>query len=228
MPLTGATGMAVMPGTLGGQAINWKSWLPEDASVGANVQGAWAERLQKQRQPHEMAMLRQQQQPEMQALGLRAAADARKSALLSQLQGQMASFQQVGGKAAPLPGITVGGVWSDPQVQQQANAMRARNDQGAATQQRDIQTQMAGRGFSSRSPLLAALQAQVGASNRAANSAGERELRWDAAQGNARHLLNTQVARQNQWAQAEDSDIRRRQLQMSGYNALLGALTGLV
>lgn len=143
--------------------------------------------------------------------------------------GQMgATFGQVGGQSPPSPEITVGGVWSPDQVQQQVNAARAGNDQATQARQAVMQRQMAGRGFGANSPLAMALGVGMGNQNLATNTGAEREIRWNAAQGNAQHQLATQQAREQQFASRQDEDIRRRQSQLQAYSALLGALGGLV
>ncbi len=153
------------------------------------------------------------------------------SQLFPLLSGQfsaMGDFDRVGGQSGQSPNIKVGGVWSGDQVQQQVNATRATNDAGLAAQQQAMQQKMAGRGFGANSPLAQALGTSMQNANLAANTGAEREIRWDAAQGNAAHRLESQVARENQFATRMDEDIRRRQTQMQGYSALLAALAGVV
>jgi hypothetical protein len=148
--------------------------------------------------------------------------------LLSGQLSQMGQFGRVGGQSGPSPNIKVGGVWNGNQIQQQVNATRANNDAALAAQQQAMQSKMAGRGFGANSPLAQALGTSMQNANLAANTGAEREIRWDAASGNAEHLLNSQVAREQQFATRMDEDIRRRQTQMQGYSALLAALSGLV
>jgi hypothetical protein len=138
------------------------------------------------------------------------------------------SQERVGGANQPLPNITVGGVYSPQQTQEQVNAARSQNDRNVAQNQRQSQDQLAGRGFGSNSPLLQAIQAQQQMAGMQANSDQERQLRFDAATANARQQLDSETLRQNQWTQNEDADIRRRQVATSQANALLSALAGLV
>lgn len=139
-----------------------------------------------------------------------------------------ATFGQVGGTSQPLPNITVGGVYSPQQTQEQVNAARAGNDRSTASTQLQTQQKLAGKGFGATSPLLQALQSQQQMAGMQANSEAERGIRFDAAGANAKQQLASEQARQAQWAQNEDIDVRRKQTQQQGYNALLSALTGLV
>ncbi len=137
-------------------------------------------------------------------------------------------FATIGGQSPASPEITVGGVLNPQQVQQQVNAMRAHNDQKAQTQMQGNSQDLAGRGFGSNSPLLAALQGQAQANNLATNTAGARDIRLNAAQMNASHLLDTQQAREGQFASRQREDIERRKPYWAYQTSLLGALAGLV
>lgn len=136
--------------------------------------------------------------------------------------------ERVGGSNAPLPEITVGPVYTPQQTQEQVNKGRATNDQQTQQTQLRTQQELAGKGFGATSPLLAALQSQQGMAGMQANSELERGIRFDTAKDNAQQLLSTQQARQGQWAQNEDADIRRRQVAGQQQNALLAALAGLI
>lgn len=150
------------------------------------------------------------------------------------LQGQLGSafsgggMASAGGQSPPSPEITVGGVWNPQQVQQQVNAARAGNDQTTAKRVQSAGQDMASRGFGSSSPLLQALQGQAYAANLGTNTTNEREIRNNAGQQNAQHLLGTQSARENQFASREKADIARRAPYWQTMNSLVGALSGLV
>jgi hypothetical protein len=135
-----------------------------------------------------------------------------------------AEYAASGGTVGPAPEISVGPVWNQQQVQQQVNSGRARNDQAAQTQMRETQNSLAGKGFGGNSPLLAALQNQTQMGNMAANSDMERETRWNAAEGNAGHVLDTQKARSDQYLGVEDIRQRRDQMRLSGLAAMLSAM----
>lgn len=134
---------------------------------------------------------------------------------------------RVGGASRPLPGVTVGGVWDDNQVQQQVNAARAGIDQRTAGRQQQAGRSAAGRGFSPSSPLLQALSTQIGNAGMAAGADAERGIRWDAAEGNARQRLSAEQLAQQQWSDYEDADIRRRQAATTRTGTLLQALAAM-
>lgn len=138
------------------------------------------------------------------------------------------SNERVGGQNAPLPNITVGGVYSPDQIQQQVNAGRAANDRSTAQSQKGTQDKLLGRGFGTNSPLLQAIQTQQQMAGMQANSELERQLRFDTAGANARQQTSSESLRQQQWAQNEDADIRRRQVANQQSNVLLQALASLI
>lgn len=129
-----------------------------------------------------------------------------------------------GGQSGPSPEITVGPVWNDSQVQQRVNQMRAGNDATVGSQVGQMNQSLGGRGFGSGSPLAQEMEARMRGMGMMANSSGENDLRWNAAQGNAQHVLGTQVARSNQFAQRMDEDVRRKGIEAGRKNNLLEAL----
>lgn len=147
------------------------------------------------------------------------------------LQGQ---FSSVGGGApggSPVgkqPNITVGGVWNPGQVQQQVNTSRANTDQSAASQMQNQTRQVASQGFGSNSPILAALKGQTLGNALQTNVGNETNIRQNAAQQNASHLLGTQQAAEGQYASRQAEDIKRRQTGAQMYSALLSSLAGMV
>lgn len=139
--------------------------------------------------------------------------------------GKMAT---AGGQSGASPEISVGGVLNPQQIQQQVNSMRAGNDQTGATQMAKQTADTSGRGFGSNSPLLQALHGQTQANTLAQNVGGERDIRLGAAQKNAGQLLNTQQAREQQFASRQNEDLERRKPYFSLQNTLLSSLAGLV
>lgn len=138
----------------------------------------------------------------------------------------------VGGLGSYTTSIDTGGIWSDPQIQQQVNQQRASLDQAGATDQAAIQSKLASSGFGSNSPLAAALANQRQAATAAAGTGMEQNTRWNAAQGNANQLLQSQTARAGEGttlasilAGLEQS---RMASQASQQNALFQALMGMV
>lgn len=134
--------------------------------------------------------------------------------------------ERVGGQNTPTPGVTVGGVYSPQQVDEQVNAARARNAEETATQQRLAREQGAARGMSSRSPLAAALDQRFASGRMAADADAERQIRFDAAGANARQQTASEGLRGQLWNQENALDIQRRQTAQQGRNALLAALAG--
>jgi hypothetical protein len=203
-----------VPGINNGRNVNY-SWdadpdMMMQESLNRKPGSSFSQQLATARLPHELAQ-------------------QRFNTVLPYLTNALGNFSStVGGQSPPSPEITVGPVWNSQQIQQQANAMRARNDQATQSRIQGTQQNMAARGFGNRSPLLAALGAQYQNQNLAANSAGERDLRWNAAQGNAQNVQQTQVARSNQFAQRQQEDIERRRQALGSQSAMLSALAGLV
>jgi hypothetical protein len=160
------------------------------------------------------------------------AGQARFNSVFPWLQGQMSSLMggmaTAGGQSGPSPEITVGGVWDPQQVQQQVNSARAHNDQATQTQSRLAASQAAGRGFGSRSPLTMALQGQLQNQNMAQNATAGREIRWNAAKGNADQRLKSQTAREAQFSNRMTEDIERKKPVFGTMNAMLSALGGMI
>jgi hypothetical protein len=136
-----------------------------------------------------------------------------------------------GGQVGQQPRIDAGPVWNAQQVQRQVNSARASNDATTASNMRQNRESLAGRGFGGNSPVAAALDSQTRAANLAANADSDRQIRWNAAQGNAQQTLQGQGARENQFASRQQEDIARKTPYVQGYfgqrNALLSALAGL-
>lgn len=148
------------------------------------------------------------------------------------LSGQIAKFgsgnpYQIGGSNGTPPEISVGPTYNPQLIDQQVAAMRAKNDQSAASKSKELSDQAIGRGLGTNSPLIAALQGNLAAGNIAANSAGETNLRQTAAQQNSDHVLKTQTERENQWEAANQLAIARAKPFFDQQNALIAALAGL-
>lgn len=138
------------------------------------------------------------------------------------------SFGTVGGTNTPQPNLPDSFVYSGDQIQQQVNAARAQGDTGAQVQKDSAQGALAGRGFSSRSPLAMAMEQAADTGARASNADQERQIRFDAAGANAGQALNVGRLAQDAWSNWNNTDIERRKTQL---NALLGsqsAVTNLI
>jgi hypothetical protein len=138
------------------------------------------------------------------------------------------STERVGGQSAAAPSIARGPVWTEQQINEQVNAGQGANQAAADTQNRSAATRLAGQGFGTRSPLLAALQGATGMQTAAANADLARDTRWDAAQGNADQVFRGDQLATQQWNQAEQQDIARRQMMATYSGNLASVLAGLV
>ncbi len=125
------------------------------------------------------------------------------------------------------PQIDASPVYTPEQTQAQVNSMRAGNDQQAQSQTRQAQSGLAGKGFGSQSPLLAALQAQYQGQAQQASTQGENDLRFQAAGANATQRLKGQTAQEQQRASMAQEQNQRLGIQAQQYSALLSALGGL-
>lgn len=145
---------------------------------------------------------------------------------ITSLTGQFGST--VGGQSGQGPTINAGPIYNPQQVQQQVNNARAFADQGAATQQRMAQRGLASRGFSTASPMMTALNNQIGNNALSQKVQAGYQIPMQAAGDNAKYQLEAQQAREQQFANRMDEDIRRRQTILGMFPGLLGAISGLV
>lgn len=148
------------------------------------------------------------------------------SPLLQQLTGGGGTSGNglVGGANPATPQVDASPIWSPRQIDQQVNAAKANNAQGADTQVRQAQTKLAGQGFGSKSPLLAALEGNIGQAKMGADAEVDRGIRWDAASGNAGHVLKGQTANQNAAVAFNNADIERRKTNNQYTTSLLSIL----
>lgn len=130
------------------------------------------------------------------------------------------------GQVGQQPGITEGGIYSPAQVQERVNMTRAQNDARMASQNAANERNLAGRGFGSRSPMAMQLAQSGQMANLAANSQAENDIRWGAAEGNAKQLLDSQRAREAQFAARQQEDIERGKQKSGLITGLLGAMGG--
>lgn len=144
------------------------------------------------------------------------------------------NFSQVGGTNTPMPTLPNSFVYSPQQVQQQVNSAKAQGAQGAATQKRQIASDISSRGFGGRSALAMALNQAADTGARARNADQEREIRFDAAGANARQDLAVGGLAQQGWNNWNQLDIERRKTQADSIlnsqrnmAALIASLSGL-
>lgn len=105
--------------------------------------------------------------------------------------------------ATRLPFISTSGVLTPSQVQQQVNAAYARNDAKTQSELRKLTGDMAGRGFSGTSPILAALQVGLVGQGLRASIQAATQIRLDAAKLNADAVFDGQKAVSEQFIQQE-------------------------
>lgn len=127
---------------------------------------------------------------------------------------QQTSFGLVGGQNTPQPALPNSFVFSPDQTQQAVNAARSQGDQAAATQKTQNAGDLAGRGFSLRSPLAMAMNQAADTGARMSNADQEREIRLGHAAQNARQDLGVGNLAQQAWQNWNQSDIARRQQQI--------------
>lgn len=134
----------------------------------------------------------------------------------------------LGGSNLPQPEVTVGGVYTPQQTQQQLNAGYARTAAMAGTQRRKIAESAGARGLGGASPLLMALGAGVGAAQMGADAETARETQLAHAKANAEQQLASEGLRGQMWQAANQGDIARRQIVQQQQNALVMALAGML
>lgn len=120
-----------------------------------------------------------------------------------------------GGQQAAWRPVSEAPIWSGQQIDQRVNLSRARGDQALGAHQVQNQRDLASRGFATaNSPLLKQLNNAAWGQNLGAQTAGENDLRWNAAQGNAAQTQRAQMANQQAFGSASQTnaelDARRR------------------
>ncbi|HUR53513.1 MAG TPA: hypothetical protein VMZ71_05260 [Gemmataceae bacterium] len=150
------------------------------------------------------------------------------SPLLQQLTGGQNPGGLVGGQNPATPQVDASPIWNPQQINQQVNSAKANNAQAADTQSKAAQAKTAAQGFGSKSPLLAALEGGIGQARMGADADAERGIRWDAAAGNAGHVMKGQAANQNAAVAFNGQDIERRKANNQYTTSLLSVLGGMV
>lgn len=115
------------------------------------------------------------------------------------------------GPPAPYPAITTGKIWNDQQIQERVNAMRGSEQAGSEGDVRRLRKGLSSRGFGGNSPLYQALAQNRQAQARSSMTSGENDLRWNAAQGNAEHLLRSEQSNLLRSQIMNDDNFRRAQ-----------------
>ncbi|MDR3635692.1 MAG: hypothetical protein P4L84_17955 [Isosphaeraceae bacterium] len=130
--------------------------------------------------------------------------------------------------ATQLPTIDTSGVLTPAQIQQQVNAAYARNDAKTASSALALIQDMSGRGFSSNSPILAALQVGLTGQNLRSSILAEQQIRLSAAQANAEQVLNSQKAVSDQFIAQEGALIEHERNEVTRTVGVLGAITQMI
>lgn len=129
---------------------------------------------------------------------------------------------------AGLPGVTMGGVYTPQQTQEQINASQARNAASADSQRRRIVESAGSRGMSGVSPLLQALQAGTGAAQMGSDAETRRETQLAHAKANADQRLGAESLRGQLWGERERQVTARQNTASQQQSALLMALAGMI
>ena len=127
-----------------------------------------------------------------------------------------------------LPFISTAGVLTPAQIQMQVNAAWARNDSRTQAQILQTQRELAGRGFSSNSPLLEALKVGYIGQNFRANNDAATSIRIQSAQANAEQILNGQKAVADQFNNQQGVVLESEKNQVTRQVGLVGALAQLI
>lgn len=132
--------------------------------------------------------------------------------------------------ATQLPVISTSGVLTPSQVQQLVNSSNARADAKSASEFTRISQQLAGRGFSSNSPILAALQVGLIGQNLRTAISAESQIRIDSAKLNGESITTRQKNASDQFIQQEQvlldsakNDVTRTVGILSAVSQLIGA-----
>lgn len=132
------------------------------------------------------------------------------------------------GASGPGPNINAGPMYTQDMVQQNINAQRAQNDAALGSQTRQMQRELAGRGFSPQSGLGTALASRGRAANTMANADAERETRMQMAQANAQQMAKMQALQVQAASDRAQEDIARRRAQADWQSALFAVLGSAV
>lgn len=149
--------------------------------------------------------------------------------LFPSLQGALAggiTGSTVGGTVGTQPNFTPAPVYDSGMIEQQVNNAVGQNDARTATMRRLLGQSSASRGLGLGSPAVESMNRSLGTANMRENATAEREIPFQAAQANADSMFRGNQLQQQMYNSREDSDIRRRQQQLSGITSLLNIFGG--
>lgn len=199
------------------------------ANLAAQREASAANAAQQQAQ---IAEAQRQQQAQ---LDYQRSVDAYKQAQFNQVYGMLNG--QAAALNANMPGapgsaqqpqIYGGPMWTQTEINQNLNANAAASNRQTETTVNNQRSQLAGRGFGSRSPLGMALenQTRLGAMGQQADFA--RQFQQDTRRANVSHALDTQQAQEKQFSNRNQEANQRYNTQAQASSSLYNALANLI
>jgi hypothetical protein len=119
-------------------------------------------------------------------------------------------------------------IYDNQSIQEQVNATRAQSDASAVSQRSALSRQLAGRGFGSRSPLGMMMNQSIMGQNLMGNTAAEQQLRFNARQANAQHVLDAQKANVERVAGYNQQETERGRTRSGLLQGLFGNILGAI
>lgn len=126
------------------------------------------------------------------------------------------------------PYVSTRGVFTLAQIQQQVNKAWAQNDARAQSQLRQLQGELAGRGFSSNSPLFDVIRVGVLGQTLRANNDSATSIRLQSARANAEQTLKAQELQVNEFQAKNGVALESEKNQITRQVGFVGALAQLV
>lgn len=150
---------------------------------------------------------------------------------VNRIGGIISDYSKSGGakapEIAPGPQVTPAGVFSPEEMIAQQNMIRDRSMQQAAGMEQRMRGRMASRGAAVNSPLLAALQNKLELGGRVGGEQGALDFARQAAEANARNILQGQSLAQQIHDAHQKNLVSRYQAESGSRNQLLQILTSL-
>jgi hypothetical protein len=126
------------------------------------------------------------------------------------------------------PIISARGIYTPAEIQQQVNRAWAQNDARSQSQLWQLQSELAGRGFSGNSPLFDVIRVGVLGQTLRANNDAATSIRFQAATANADHILKAQELRVNEHQARNNTALESEKNQITRQVGFVGALAQLV
>lgn len=130
--------------------------------------------------------------------------------------------------ATQLPFIRTCGVLTPAQIQATVSAAAAKNDTRTQSEIRKLTGELSGRGFSSNSPILAALRVGLAAQNLRATLEGTTQIQIESAKANSEAIFNGQKAVSDQYIQQEGVMVENAKNDTTRAVGVLGAIAQMV